>query len=620
MKIAIVGAGVTGSVVASELAKFFVGDNDDGNSSNNQVVIFDQGRRGPGGRASHRSVIKKTKTTKKESNTSDDENNGIDDDEEEEEFIVLPDDVIDESSFHFDHGCQFFRADSHPMKDLAKTWLRNGWVEPWKAKFGCLPEKNIKRNDDDDDDNNNSCDNKHNITDFFGIPSSIGNKNNEYDDIYIGVGGMHLLPRRILNSSNATVHPGTRVNSVVRRRREEKETGTGASVVGRRREEKETGTGASAVGDNENGNNKNNENFVWDITTVVGKAAYHDTKESVATAAVTKAMNDNDTKTKVNDDDDDDTASTTRIVVHRGFDIVIFTDISSSSDSWHRASAGVPATFTSRLPTKIRLPLFSCMIALSKPLKDILPFDAFTVNSNNNYKLSPSSTSSTSSNSPLWFAARSDSKPGFPKSSSSNDDDGLAAVVGPAECWTLISTPAFAVNEIRQTTMRDPVTGEFRPQENKYLNSIHGPSHMLKDAFYNLVRPYLNNNNDDDDGTLPLLEEPIYIQGQRWGSGIPIDPERTTPDNIEEICGTQYATSFNGSLVYPPSSYNNSNINSNDDNDIDKDTADGVVVDFLADDKLGLYYAGDFCSSLNPGFEAAALSGFDLAQHIIINR
>ena len=68
MKIAIVGAGVTGSVVASELAKFFVDDNDDGNSSNNQVVIFDQGRRGPGGRASHRSVIKKTKTAKKESN------------------------------------------------------------------------------------------------------------------------------------------------------------------------------------------------------------------------------------------------------------------------------------------------------------------------------------------------------------------------------------------------------------------------------------------------------------------------------------------------------------------------------------------------------------------------
>jgi hypothetical protein len=583
MKIAIVGAGITGSVVASELAKFFVDDNVDGNSNsnnnNNQVVIFDQGRRGPGGRASHRSVIKKKtkKTIKKESNISDEQQQ----EEEEEEFVVLPDDVIDESSFHFDHGCQFFRADSRPMKDFVEIWLRNGWVAPWKAEFGCLPEINIKRNDDDDDNdnnnnNNNSCDNKHNITDFFGIPSSTsastGNNNNEDDDVYIGVGGMHLLPRRILNSSKAIVHPGTRVNSVVRRRREEEATATTTK-------------------------------FVWDITTVVGKAAYHDTKESEAAVAVAKAMDDNTTKTEVNDD----TASTTRIVVHRGFDIVIFTDISSSSDSWHRASAGVPTTFTSRLPTKIRLPLFSCMIALSKPLRDILPFDAFTVNNNNNNKLS----SSPSSKSPLWFAALSDSKPGFPKGSSSNDDDG-GVTAGPAECWTLISTPAFAVNEIQQTTMRDPSTGEFRPQENKYLNSIDGPSYMLKDAFYKLVRPYLNNNNDD---SLPSLEEPIYIQGQRWGSGIPIDPKRTTPDNIEEICGTQYATNFDGSLVYPPSSHNNNN----DDDDDTGNTTDGVV-DFLADDNLGLYYAGDFCSNLNPGFEAAALSAFDLAQHIIINR
>ena len=606
MKIAIVGAGVTGSVVASELAKFFVDDNDDGysnynsSSNKNQVVIFDQGRRGPGGRASHRSVIKKKKTKKmikKESNISDEQQGEeVQEEEEEEEVVVLPDDVIDESSFHFDHGCQFFRADSHPMKNLVEIWLRNGWVAPWKAKFGCLPETNIKRNDDDDDDdnnnnNNNSYDNKHNITDFFGIPSSTStstltgnnnnNKDNEDDDVYIGVGGMHLLPRRILNSSKAIVHPGTRVKSVVRRRLEEEAGETTATAT--------------------------RTKFVWDITTVVGKAAYHDTKESEAAVAVAKAMDDNDTKTKVNDDS---TASTTRIVVHRGFDIVIFTDISSSSDSWHRASAGVPTTFTSRLPTKIRLPLFSCMIALSKPLKDILPFDAFTVNNNDNNKL----LSSPSSKSPLWFAARSSSKPGFPKSSSSKDDDDDGVAAGPAECWTLISTPAFAVNEIQQTTMRDPITGEFRPQENKYLNSIDGPSYMLKDAFYKLARPYLNNNTDE---SLPPLEEPIYIQGQRWGSGIPIDPKRTTPDNIKEICGTQYATKFNGSLVYPPSSHNK---NDDDDNDDDTgNTSDGVV-DYLADDNLGLYYAGDFCSNLNPGFEAAALSGFDLAQHIITNR
>ena len=38
--------------------------------------------------------------------------------------------------------------------------------------------------------------------------------------------------------------------------------------------------------------------------------------------------------------------------------------------------------------------------------------------------------------------------------------------------------------------------------------------------------------------------------------------------------------------------------------------------DFIADDKLRIYYAGDYCSRRPPGFEAACLSGLDAAQHI----
>ena len=38
--------------------------------------------------------------------------------------------------------------------------------------------------------------------------------------------------------------------------------------------------------------------------------------------------------------------------------------------------------------------------------------------------------------------------------------------------------------------------------------------------------------------------------------------------------------------------------------------------DFLADEGLALYYAGDFCSKRNPGFEAACLSGCDVAEHL----
>ena len=39
--------------------------------------------------------------------------------------------------------------------------------------------------------------------------------------------------------------------------------------------------------------------------------------------------------------------------------------------------------------------------------------------------------------------------------------------------------------------------------------------------------------------------------------------------------------------------------------------------DFVADDALGLYYAGDFCSHRNPGFEAAVLSSAAAADHIV---
>ena len=75
------------------------------------------------------------------------------------------------------------------------------------------------------------------------------------------------------------------------------------------------------------------------------------------------------------------------------------------------------------------------------------------------------------------------------------------------------------------------------------------------------------------------------------------------PDHIatdlEEICGTHYVAGLSASLVYPRPEKT--------------DRKD----DFVADDGLGLYYAGDFCSNRNPGFESAALSGLDVARHIV---
>ncbi len=412
---------------------------------------------------------------------------------------------------------QFFRADSSSMKNLVKDWTKNGWVAPWRARLGILPESGKIESGREDELQ---------TSDFFGVPSS-EQSNDDKDNVYIGVGGMHLLPRKILESSRTIVHKGARVSCV-----------TSRTI--------------------ESGDSNNNKKCVWDLTTTIGAAAFHDTKESDAKEALKRAKKEvTDTTAPASTID----ASTiTRIIVHRGFDAVVFTDISSSSESWHRASAGIPPSFTAKLPRKLRLPLFSCMIALEAPVRDKLPCDAFVVKS--------------SKSSPLWFAAASNSKPGFPSGASAA-----------AECWTLISTPSFAVDEIRETTMRDPVTGAFRPQENDYLNRIPGP--MLTKAFFDLIQPYLGGNKPP---------QTVYSQTQRWGSGLPIDPEKVAPEHVHEICGTTYASTVKGSLVYSsPHSPQN----------------------FVADDTIGLYYGGDFCSNLNPGFEAAALSGLDLAKHIL---
>lgn len=430
-RIAIVGGGITGACAASELAKHF-----------NNVVVIDQGRRGPGGRASHRSVRK---------------SDGV---------IIADDDVMDHPTFEtlqFDHGCQFFRADSQEMSELLlPNWIANGWVAPWKARLGCLKETKVTK-----------------AKDFFGVPLNDA-------EVYIGVGGMHLLPRKILEFARVTVHRGTRVSGV------------------RKSEDK------------------------WELFGTQGEAAYHDTRESVAQKEQEQFL--------------------------CSADIVIFTDISSSSESWHRASAGIPDSLRDIVPRTARLPLFSCMVALDRPATPFIPYDGFTV----------------AGNSDLWFAACSQSKPGFPESGS--------------ECWTLVSTPSFAVRQIKEVTMQDVVTGDFRPQEDSYLNTVPGPA--LCDSFLAAIKPHFSNRQ---------MPRAIYLQAQRWGSGLPV-PDSLI-DKVEEILGTRYCAELKSSLVFP--------------------TTERQGQNFIADDDHGLYYAGDFCSYYNPGFEASALSGISVANHIV---
>merc|ERR1712227_643099 len=61
----------------------------------------------------------------------------------------------------------------------------------------------------------------------------------------------------------------------------------------------------------------------------------------------------------------------------------------------------------------------------------------------------------------LWFASRNNSKPGLNELSN--------------ECWTLVSTPEYAVEKIEETPMRDFKTGAFIPQSKDYLTEVPGP-------------------------------------------------------------------------------------------------------------------------------------------------
>ena len=76
-RIAIVGAGITGSVIASYLSGHLQQRNKDQDIDEIEIHIFDQGRRGPGGRSSHRTVQLLQKATDDKNNNNNNNNNNI---------------------------------------------------------------------------------------------------------------------------------------------------------------------------------------------------------------------------------------------------------------------------------------------------------------------------------------------------------------------------------------------------------------------------------------------------------------------------------------------------------------------------------------------------------------
>jgi hypothetical protein len=119
---------------------------------------------------------------------------------------------------------------------------------------------------------------------------------------------------------------------------------------------------------------------------------------------------------------------------------------------------------------------------------------------------------STSHNS-VWFAARCSSKPGM-KSPESFD------------CWTIVSSPIFAVREISSTTMQDDVDTAtlgvkktvFKPQENSYLNA--GPALTMVNTFLSQMERYTQEKRNKID---------INSQDKSENTaGKPIDVERSS--------------------------------------------------------------------------------------------
>lgn len=263
------------------------------------------------------------------------------------------------------------------------------------------------------------------------------------------------------------------------------------------------------------------------------------------------------------------------------YDAVIVTDASAAQESWHRASAGLPAAFVAgaaaRVKDRARVALFTAIVAFDAPVSTSYDAAAFGGAGG------------------LWFAAKNNAKPG------------LAFLE--KECWTLVSTPAWAAAEVErvllwaergsrrrrdvefsgpghtrsaQVPMRDPATGAFIPQSREVLDA---PAAALLEAFEAQV------------GELPTHS---YLHAQRWGSALPAplthgrDGDGRSA-NARDVLGTTFDAS-------PIESF------------AGLGGGAGPADDFVDGGDLALYYAGDFCSRRPPGVIAAALSGRHAAE------
>ena len=292
---------------------------------------------------------------------------------------------------------------------------------------------------------------------------------------------------------------------------------------------------------------KNLKTNLWELVGTNGNAAFHDTKESIAQLAKHKNLNDKETNSD------------------GVYDFIILTDISSTSfDSWHRASAGVPDSFSKAVRDRVgaRVPLFSAMVAFETSLPLTSDTITFPIDENGD-------------GGDCWFAAKTNSKPGFEHLK--------------AECWTIVSTPIYAAKQIKLVPMQDVKTGEFIPQEPGYLKNV--PAKQL-------VSSFLKAMNISDSATPNIL----HLNAQRWGSALPAPNHHVIGNNFSSrwiLSGVNY--DVGKSKLYPTT------INE----DIKEESS------FYYDDKLSLMQIGDMISNYTPGMESGVLSAVEGATFLM---
>lgn len=187
--IAIIGGGITGATAARTLSKY----------DNMTIHVFDQGRRGVGGRTSSRSAAA----------TGDSSNGGSN------------------AMMRWDHGCQFFRADTPQFQHIVQEWLSKGFVKEWNGNFTSSATLSSDR-------------------EFFGMPST--------PPFYVGADGMQTIAGKILDDIGNNLSEST-------------STTTSLQVF--------TGTRVAQL---------EQDSKRWKLHGTSGAAAFHDTSEKIAQA------------------------------------------------------------------------------------------------------------------------------------------------------------------------------------------------------------------------------------------------------------------------------------------------------------------------------------------------